>query len=137
MGVRRLWLGLGVLALAGCSMRPEDRIVGAWHPDLSESKIPKIPIPAVQQKVDFALQSMILKVRPDHTFVLVLGTSVEGKWSLTDHQIDFAPASKGLEGPLGSVVDGSVSTFDPGFDALRIKRDSPFGAIEIVMKKSS
>lgn len=111
--------------IAGCGYDPEQELVGAWTPDVHQTKI---PIASPEMAAPF-LGLVSLKLRPDRSFSLTMGQVLEGRWSLQGEQVMFTSKRRGEPVTIKAQVQK---------DPLRIMlpRETPVGPVLFVMRKS-
>jgi hypothetical protein len=124
-------------AMGGCRANPDDLLVGVWTPVIEESKVPNIPIPSMQKRVDTFMRTVVLKVRSDKTFVLASAPPVEGTWTLEGDELTFTPTRGVLQGALGDMLGTMKGKLNPRRDRVTLIQPTPIGEVQIVLRKSA
>ncbi len=135
-----LFLILAAIACAGCSVSPEERLVGVWVPDQELTVLPPIPIPSLEKRAKSLMGRFVLKLRSDKTFVIGSGVAVEGKWSLAGDTITLTPDKGEIAGALGDIMP-AMKTMEvkikPDYSRLTLEQPTPLGAVVVVLRKSA
>jgi|GEM_PF-3009408 len=138
MSLRRFLIPTFALALAGCAVSPEERLVGVWKADIKASQFPAIPVEGIEKRVRTVMESMTLKLRSDKTFVLSAGPTVEGAWSYADGQVQLVPQGKASELLVSNLGSKQlVAKISPDVKDATIDIDTPFGKVTLVLRKSA
>lgn len=133
-----LFLILVVAMLAGCARSVDDQLVGVWTAQTKESKIPTLPFPGMDRQVDQFVNSFVLKLRSDHTFVLPTGPgAVEGKWSVSGSSVVLKPNKDKLPSALGDEVGEMKGKLSEDRSRITLEQSSPFGTVSLVLKKTA
>jgi len=74
------------VAGSGCAVTLDDQVVGVWVVDNGQITLPPLP-ERFAKRVRSGLEGTLLKLRTDHTFVLVSTQSVKGTWKLDEGQV--------------------------------------------------
>ncbi len=135
-----LFLLLAFLGCLGCSVDAQQRVVGVWVPAKDETKLPPIPIPGMEKRVESVMSRFVLKLRSDQTFVIASGAAVEGKWVMNGDRITLTPNKGQIPGPLGEImppVEKMEIKIQPDYNRLLLEQPTPLGIVTLVLRKSA